>query len=354
MKTGKTWSLGVLIAFLMMLAGITIFIVIVDPFFHYHKPLEHLEYPIDNQRYQNDGILKHFEYDAVIIGTSMTANFKTSELNQLFDVNSVKVPFDGASYKEINENLERAIAANSDIKLIVRGLDYDRLLDEKDVMFYETDYYPTYLYDDSFFNDTKYWFNKSILWNNTWEVIRYTKDGKITPSFDQYSNWMPNWTFGKDAVDATYLREEKMDEIMGLSENDVKNIQENFTQNVTDLVAKNSNIEFYFFFTPYSIYYWDSLKQTGMLERQLQAEKKAIEILLQYDNIHLFSFSDEFDMISNLDNYKDIKHYGENVNSQMLVWMKEGKHQLTKENYQSYYNLIYKFYTTYDYDALFE
>lgn len=35
------------------------FVVIVDPFFHYHAPLESMEYPLvrDFERYQNDGIL---------------------------------------------------------------------------------------------------------------------------------------------------------------------------------------------------------------------------------------------------------------------------------------------------------
>ena len=55
-------------------------IVVVDPFFHYHAPLESLEYPLirDNERYQNDGILRHFTYDTIITGTSMTENFETS------------------------------------------------------------------------------------------------------------------------------------------------------------------------------------------------------------------------------------------------------------------------------------
>ena len=98
MNKGKIWCFLVA-AFtvipLLLLAGIT---VIVDPYFHYHAPLEFLEYPLDNQRYQNDGIVKHFEYDAIITGTSMTENFHTSDLNRLFDVNSVKIPFSGGSY----------------------------------------------------------------------------------------------------------------------------------------------------------------------------------------------------------------------------------------------------------------
>ena len=47
-------------------------VVTVDPFFHFHKPVSSLSYPLVNERYQNDGIARHFDYDAVITGTSMT------------------------------------------------------------------------------------------------------------------------------------------------------------------------------------------------------------------------------------------------------------------------------------------
>lgn len=76
-------------------------------------------------------------------------------------------------------------------------------------------------------------------------------------------------------------------------------------------------------------------------------------MLLPYKNLYLFSFFDEFNMICDLNNYKDIIHYGENINSQILIWMHNKEHLLTEENCEAYYDKIYKFYTTYDYDALF-
>ena len=53
MNKNKKWCIIFFIEFLIfiiLIAGITI---IVDPFFHYHKPASFLEYPLDNQRYQN-------------------------------------------------------------------------------------------------------------------------------------------------------------------------------------------------------------------------------------------------------------------------------------------------------------
>ena len=56
----KQWSIcfvALSLALMLAAAGLTGW---VDPFFHYHAPLEQLEYPIGNQRYQNDGIVKNF------------------------------------------------------------------------------------------------------------------------------------------------------------------------------------------------------------------------------------------------------------------------------------------------------
>lgn len=352
MITNKRWSIILLTVIITLLLSLGTLIAVIDPYFHYHAPLATLEYPLKSERYQNDGIVKHFEYDAIITGSSMTQNFKTSEFDELFGVNSVKVSFSGGSFKEVNENLQRAVEANSEIKIVLRGLDYAKMMQEKDNVTYTLDSYPAYLYDDKWYNDVKYLLNKHVL-IDTEHVIRYTISGNKTTTFDEYSNWMDYHTFGYDAVSERYIRQEKSNEVHKFTIQNAETLRGNLKQNVIRLAEENPQIQFYLFFTPYSIYYWDSLKQSGDLEKQLQAEKMAIEILLEYDNIYLYSFSDEFDMICNLDNYLDILHYSEDINSKILLCMHQKEHLLTKENYQEYYNKIHKFYTTFDYDSMF-
>ena len=147
MKSNKIFCIAIF-----LLIFVFIFIqIIVDPFFHYHKPLKNLFYPINNQRSQNDGIIKHFDYDALITGTSMSENFKVSEANKIFNANFIKVPFSSGSYKEINNNIETALRYNKKLKLIIRALDCDRYCDDKDRMREDLGEYPTYLYDMNFF-----------------------------------------------------------------------------------------------------------------------------------------------------------------------------------------------------------
>lgn len=349
--TSKKWmiaAVGLTIFFLVGLGGIT---VIIDPYFHYHAPLSQLEYPITNERYQNDGIVKHFSYDAIIAGTSMTQNFKASEMDELFHVNSIKVPLSGGGYKEINEMLERAVWANPNILCIVRGLDHALLIRDKDWMRYDADSYPDYLYDSFWPNDVNYILNKEILAASV-SVLQYTKSGGKTTDFDAYGNWMSLFTFGKDAVNASYQRPVKT-EMKEFTEDDRQMVRDNVQQNVVGVIESNPDIDFYLFFSPYSIYMWDAWKQSGDLERLLEAEKLEIKLLLEYENVKLFSFFQNYEMICNLDNYKDYTHYSEEINSKILQWMSQGTYQLTKENYLGYCEDVRNFYCSYDYDALF-
>jgi len=343
-----TWV--VLICCLLLCAGITIF---VDPFFHYHKPLHGVAYEMEEQRYINDGIIKQFEYDSVIIGTSMTENFMTSEFDKLWGTRSMKVPFSAGSYREINENLTRAFEVNPDIKYVLRALDNDWLLREKDFMYYQEDYYPDYLYDKNVWNDVNYLFNKNVLFKHIGSAVKNTLYGKSIPTFDEYSNWNADVVFSKNVVLEKYIRRDQM-EIQPMTEEFKQQVLDSVDQNITSLAAKNPDTTFYLFFPPVSVVWWDNIIRAGMFEQYIESEKIAIEEFLKYDNIEIYSFSNNFDLITDLDRYTDLIHYNEKVNSQILHWICQGEFQLTEDSYMEYIDEIRAFYRAYNYDLLFE
>lgn len=69
-------------------------------------------------------------------------------------------------------------------------------------------------------------------------------------------------------------------------------------------------------------------------------------------NIKLYSFSSNFELTCNLDNYRDINHYGGWINSYILECMKNDEYLLTKDNYKEYLEDIRNFYGSYDYSSL--
>lgn len=350
----KKWTLSCIILTLLLLLVGALPTIVVDPFFHYHAPLMGLSYKLDNQRYQNDGILKNFDYDAVLIGTSMTENFKTTEADALFGTKAVKTPYFGASFKEIHDSLDNAFRANPNIRYVICGIDCNRIIEHKDAMNYESDMYPGYLYDWKLYNDVSYVFNKQVLFSDTARVFAYTDAGIPNTTFDEYSNWSDIFQYGKEWVLKDYIRLEKKNNTWAVDAEESQRLQENIFQNFISQAEENLDTQFYYFFTPYSIFWWDSIHQLGETERYIQLMKDASRMMVEYDNIHLFSFFEVEELICNLENYKDILHYSGEINSQILHWMKDGEHQLTKDNYINHWDTVLDFYNNYDYDALFE
>lgn len=348
-KTMCISTLCIVLALLLAIGGVT---AVYDPFFHFHGPREGQDHRLYSHRYQNDGITRHFEYDTVIIGTSMTECFRTSVCEELFGGSAIKIPFSGASYKELDEALVRAIGYNPEIRTVFRGVDLNRMIMDKDYMRYES--YPDYLYDQDPFNDVNYLFNKDIFVEDVVTAIEYDREADSSYTFDRYSNWSKKYTYGKDAVLSQYKRRASVWKPKAFTAEDERIVRENIAQNVTAVIASNPQIEFYIFFPPYSIVYWDSLHRQGDLERYIRAQAVAMEMILQYDNVHLFGFFDDTQMICDLDNYKDTLHYHGDINDQMLRWMHDGEHQLTLENYEAYLQEMYEFYSAYDYDSLFK
>ena len=82
--------------------------------------------------------------------------------------------------------------------------------------------------------------------------------------------------------------------------------------------------------------------------------KIVIEELINVENIKLFYFSDNIEITSNLDNYRDSIHYAEWVNSYMIKAMSKGEKMLTVDNYMSYLNQTKKYYDNYNYGMLFD
>ena len=348
MVKSKKWVIGWFVIVVLGLGALGAWVYKVDPYIHYHKPdTSKYYYSLDNHRSQNDGIIKHFDYDALIIGTSMTENFKTSEMNEIFGCNSIKVPFTGGSFKEINDNINNAIESNPNIKYIVRGIDMEKFFDGKDKMRYDLGVYPTYLYDDNVLNDVKYIWNRDVIWNRTFPMTK-NKESGIT-SFDDYSNWNDLYSFGVNTVCPDGLGDIPKGEYVHLNDEEKKKIAENISLNVTSIAQDNPDITFYYFFTPYSAAWWTNFIPPGTIKKEIEAERFIIETILKCDNIKLFSFNNRLDITCNLNNYKDTMHYGEWINTMILHWMHDGNYQLTKENYEQYLQTELDNYSNLDY-----
>lgn len=350
MKNTKRWSILCLFLVLALLLTAAVLTAVIDPYFHYHAPLDSFSYPLNSQRYQNDGIVRHFDYDALITGTSMTENFKSSELDTLFDVHSVKVCYSGGTFAELTANLRQALESNPDLRLVVMGIDEWFLFAGRDMILASGEY-PTYLYDDDPFNDVQYLLNKDVLCSDTFGVLEYTAAGKATTSFDDFGSWV--FPYDREVVLSNYNRPEITGENAVFTPEEQDTMIRNLRQQLLTLAQEYPETEFLFFFPPYSILNWDAHTRESSVDRYVDAFQTATQVLLEAPNVRVFSFYTDFETITDLDNYRDTVHYSNDINSLLLKRMAAGEYELMESNYLAHWQAVRAFYTAYDYESLF-
>lgn len=356
--SSRKWLTGYCLIVTIPLILIAVWVIKTDPYFHFHKPdTSNYYYTLNKERFQNDGILRNFEYDGIITGTSMAENFKTSDAELFFGGTFVKVPYEGAYFQEIDRELRVALKHNRDLKIIIRGLDMNRFRADKDQTKKTVYDFPEYLYNDNPFDDVEYLFNRNVVFEDCYEMTSDRLSDGFTPgitSFDDYRNWMKNYNFGYESVLGEGTQETDFKRAQpDLSEKEKENVRANVRQNITDLAREYPDVDFYIFFTPYSVVWWQKQINDGNFNKQIQAERIVIEEMLQVSNIKLYSFNNLTDITTDLNNYKDDIHYGDWINSLMLSYMSSGTCLLSEDNYQDYLKSEEEFYGSLNYDRCY-
>lgn len=348
MKSRK-WVIGTTAAYLVLLAGIAGIVAWVDPYFHFHVPFAGMSYVMEEEQYMNDGITKNFEYDAVLTGSSVTQNFSVERMNELFEVNAVRLTFKGEGYKRVSDNLDVALEKNPQLRLVIRGLDTMSYLYDPDYMGYGS--YPEYLYDTEAWNDVNYVLNGDVVFRKTVPQLLRTVQREPARGFDDY---VSDASGDGEAVRQGHSRDSREPMQQDKAEA-YERFERNMEEHVLKAVKAHPEVEFYFFFPPYSICWWDEVYRTGLdtLEWRINLEKAMIEKLLPYENVRLYSFHSNFEWICDLDNYFDSVHYTKETSDHVLEWMKNGEYRLTEDNYEEYICSIKEFYLNFDYDAFF-
>ena len=314
--TRKRWAVLTLSLLLLALAAILGAVFIIDPFEVYHQAWFHIP-PITNstQNYSNAGIAKSYDYDSVIIGSSMTENFTPSQLDSLLGGSFIKLPINGGTPFNNRQMMELAYKTH-DIERIFYGIDIESL-----TWFYTTPKceMPDYLYDDNLFNDTAYWFNASVLMKYIPACLKTL--GQHDPAQrDSMYNWGGMYTYGKEAALRDVRITSKPVKQTGTQDGAVLSQQSrlNVEYNYLPFIEEHPETEFIFFFPPYSLANWYLFYQRGDFEYHLLQKEALTNVLLSYENVKIYDFQAELDWILNLDHYIDASHYGPWINDAMV------------------------------------
>lgn len=148
---------------------------------------------------------------------------------------------------------------------------------------------------------------------------------------DSY-NWAQWKYFGADLATGLYGRLPVIKEMQPETAN-AEALQGNIAL-LTAQIEAHPETTFKFFFSPYSMLWWDNAYRTGERDAVIYNEKQAVRTLLSYDNVEVYFYQDDKETIVNLDNYMDMIHFSKDINKQVYEKLARGEGRLTLENYE--------------------
>ncbi|MBY9081603.1 copper amine oxidase N-terminal domain-containing protein [Paenibacillus sp. HN-1] len=304
-------AMGYFVVFFMLFAaGAALITAVIDPLQFYHRPSWYVPLLSEQERYQNPGLALHYDYDTIIIGTSMTENFLPSETGQALGGTVLKLSMEGSTVDEHYKMAALALRTGK-VKQVLWGLDYFSLKLSSGA---DSDF-PDYLYDGKLWTDYRYWFNYSV-YKQFGSSLKAMLAGESGPDLEHLNNWDSKVTYGRELVAKSFLKAGETEQYFGLNEENVDELKEHFNTYILPLVKDYPDVKFMFYYPPYSI-----MRQTawyaGNPERfanQLIMRKWMYEQFKTYSNVRLYDFQTAQDWTFNLDLYKDLSHHSGKLN----------------------------------------
>lgn len=314
-------------ASVILLLACVLAVVVFDPFFQYHKPLKGLKAVLTDKEYQCVGSLKTFDYDSVIAGSSVSENYNNGWFDQGFGCKSIKAIRSYGATADLCYLLDIAFE-HQDLKYVFYNLDPSALEADPETT-YELTGCPMYLYDDNYVNDVRYWLNKGVLM----EKIPYLIANSLMGDYDENNsyNWAQWKEFNSDMILGLYIRKPSVSEMK--PRDYYEDLLRKNLDMLTDRITAHPETEFYIFVPPYSMLWWDNIYREGDTEAYLYNMEQAMKTLLEYENVKMFYFQNDREIITDLENYMDILHFSPEINHYICDSLIAGKRQVNSENY---------------------
>ncbi|WP_446424644.1 hypothetical protein [Mailhella sp.] len=320
-----------------------------DPLHLFHAPKGEL-YLNSQMRMQAAGIINSFEFDSIILGTSILENSSSADMKKTLGGNFVNISLSGSNYWERAIVLKYAIKKKT-LKRVVYSLDrnYQHCPEKSSYAVKNWNY----LYNNSRLDDFKLYFTnpyfKNILHNipmgrkrtldkpNEWMSNRYH-----SCRFGGLHNWLGN--MDKQGM-GDFLRKRlpktaaKADPNAPLVRNPAKEKRAAtyVDKYVLSFAEQHPETEFYLVFPPYWRFDSAEMRQTNPAAFALhqQTVRHTVRRAEALGNVRVFGF-DDCAFVDDIARYKDVTHYDDGVNAYIAESMGQNRHRLTSANMEEY------------------
>lgn len=329
--TKRKWILLIICIVMAVLIVCNLLTYIVDPFFQYRFK--------DNQyfihtRYCAPGLIKTYDYDTIIIGSSMTQNFDMDLFRTELDCSPLHIGVGGMSDEDLVEYvlLSNKIGKADSYYLCIDIAEFRKQSESRTV---------DYLMRDDLLSHIQYAISYESLFRFIPVDILFTnvaKQGYSLPSsfaykmgIDRFGYWGHEYSYGEEVViNGRKTGAYRVSEVdtTGLYEKMVDGIDAFFSQ----LNLRDAN--YFFFFPPYSSLYWCDAQEEGYFDAYLDAKEYFVEKAAESGAI-VYDFQGA-DLTTNLDNYKDATHYSPEINDWMTNCFSLKENVITPDNCSEY------------------
>ena len=319
----KRWVLFVLAALLAGLAACAALTYAVDPFEQYRESAILPLY--DQESYNNPGIAKNYDYDAVILGTSMVEMSNPSVIDACFGVKSIKLPMRGSHTAQMGWQLSHVFAAKEKrgetLKLAILAVDAYSLMgpvdDDEEII--------EYLWNDNPLDDVSYLLNRDVLLVKIPKMLKNIGKSTAGKRDDMYK-WTDVTFSAQSVFDTTPVSPQKE---MTDSEYRIERSTGNITEHILRHVQAHPETTFLIYMPPYSVGYWYLMTRGGLSEQQFRSRARVCELLLEYPNVQIYDFSSRVEWITDLDEYFDYSHHSSAVSDAVMRAMAAGENRVT-------------------------
>ena len=286
--------------------------------------------------YVSGGLVKNYDYDTLIIGSSMVQNFHMDTFREELGAKPLNIGISSIRPAETLQILHTAYEIqkadtffiNIDLPSFQGKTDENRLLQHlmKDDVLSKLRYLLSY----------EVWFRYLPV---DVALVLADKVGIQLPdeymskrSIENYNNWNADYpVWGEEFVIKNYLAGK-----YAVSQADSTELLQNLTSNI-DTFFEECDFEkgeHIFFFPPYSSLFWGEYQKRGQFEIFLQAKQYFIEKALQH-NVTVYDFQCA-EFTTDLSNYRDTSHYMEHINDWMVECFANSEYVVTRENAKAF------------------
>lgn len=353
-KRARKLVLILLLAALGPVAALLFALFVYDPLALFHEPWGRPGTVHENMRLQAAGVIRHGDFDSVILGTSILENTSADEASRILGGRFVNLSVSAGDFFERGLILQHLLERRP-VRQVIYSLDFIYLNQRKGYWYYPLPTYD-YLYDANPFNDIRAYLNGHFLgclghWSRGAACVgretdldrpnAWMKDPEQAARFGGFDAWCR-------ARDNSQIRDvyAKMSEATraihaGAAEapdpSQAARAIAYLESNLITLVEQYPETQFQLVFPPYSrakLAIWHQYRLSDA-EAHLAVIRYLAELSGRLPNLHVFGYEDQ-DFLDDIARYKDMDHFDPEINSLLTRSIGQGQNRLTVMNVERY------------------